>query len=58
MEKFREKGTGTLLVSHNLKTIEMLCTKAIWLDHGKIKAEGAVNDIVNEYRKFQSEMKR
>jgi ABC-type polysaccharide/polyol phosphate transport system ATPase subunit len=53
MQKYREEGTGALLVSHNLDTIESLCTKAIWLDHGEVKIEGAVKDVVNAYRKFQ-----
>lgn len=54
MTKFRENGTATLLVSHNLKNIETLCTRAIWLEHGEIKAEGAVQDVVQEYRQFQN----
>lgn len=58
MEKFRAEGTGSLLVSHNLKTIETLCTRVIWLEQGEIKAEGPVDDVVNEYRKYQSPMKR
>jgi len=53
MQKFREEGTGTLLVSHNLSTIESLCTRVIWMDHGKVKAEGEVDKIVNEYRRSQ-----
>lgn len=50
--KFRENGTATLLVSHNLKNIETLCTRAVWLDHGEIKAEGAVPDVIQAYRQF------
>jgi len=53
MEKFRAEGTGSILVSHNLKTIESLCTKVIWLDHGRVKAEGAAEDVVEKYRQFQ-----
>ena len=53
MQKFREEGTGTLLVSHNLGTIEKLCTKVIWLDNGKVKVEGDVKEVVNDYRQFQ-----
>ena len=50
--KFREQGTSSLLVSHNLTTIESLATKAIWLDHGQLKAEGTVKDVLKEYRQF------
>lgn len=54
MAQFRENGTATLLVSHNLKSIEALCTRAVWLEHGEIKAEGGVSDIVQAYRQSQN----
>ena len=53
MEEFRAKGTATILVSHNLKSIEELCTKVIWLERGEIRAEGAVKDVIHAYKKFQ-----
>lgn len=52
--KFRENGTATLLVSHNLKNIETLCTRAVWLENGEIKAEGDVPDVIRAYLQFQS----
>lgn len=58
MKNFREEGTGALLVSHNLNTIENLCTRVLWLDHGKVKAEGEVKEIVSEYRQFQKTQQR
>lgn len=54
MSKFRENGTATLLVSHNLKNIETLCTRAIWLEHGEIKAEGGVPEVIQAYRQSQN----
>jgi len=54
MKKFQEDGTGTILVSHTLAIIETLCTRAIWLDHGKIMAEGDPKSIVRAYQRFQS----
>lgn len=54
MTKFRENGTASLLVSHNLKNIETLCTRAVWLEHGELKAEGAVPDVIKAYRQFQN----
>ena len=54
IEKFRKEGTTTLLVTHNLDTLQNLCTRAIWLDHGEIKAEGSPKDIIELYRHSQS----
>ncbi|MEW6286059.1 MAG: ABC transporter ATP-binding protein [Chloroflexota bacterium] len=50
MNKFREQGTTILLVSHNASNIETMCTRAIWLDHGEIKADGSTNDVIALYR--------
>ncbi len=53
MEKFRKEGTTTLLVTHNLETLESLCTRAIWLDHGELKADGTPKEITELYRNVQ-----
>lgn len=53
MEKFRKEGTTTLLVTHNLETLENLCTRAIWLDHGELKADGSPKEIIELYRQSQ-----
>ena len=53
IESFQLQGTTTLLVSHNSNNIETMCSRAVWLDHGIIKAEGAVKDVVALYRQSQ-----
>ncbi|HAV78534.1 MAG TPA: teichoic acid ABC transporter ATP-binding protein [Anaerolineae bacterium] len=53
MEKFRLEGTTSLLVTHNLETLQTLCTHAIWLDHGVLKASGSPREIVELYRQSQ-----
>jgi ABC-type polysaccharide/polyol phosphate transport system ATPase subunit len=53
MEKFRKEGTTTLLVTHNLETLQKLCTRAIWLDHGEIKADGSPKEIIELYKHSQ-----
>jgi len=53
MEKYRDEGTTTLLVTHDAGTVESLCSRALWLDHGQIKATGHSREIVNLYRKSQ-----
>jgi len=44
--------TGTLLfVSHDTSAITTLCDKAIWIDKGRVVAEGAPKDISEAYLK-------
>jgi ABC-type polysaccharide/polyol phosphate transport system ATPase subunit len=42
-------GVTTILVSHNLDAIKEICARAIWLDKGKIRAEGEPEKVVEEY---------
>jgi ABC-2 type transport system ATP-binding protein/lipopolysaccharide transport system ATP-binding protein len=50
INKFRQEGATILLVSHNASNIENMCSRAIWLDHGEIIAEGSTNEIITLYR--------
>ncbi len=44
------QGDVTLLfVSHSISQVRELCDRAIWLDHGKIVADGEVNTICDQY---------
>ena len=44
-------GTTVLYVSHSIESIKELCTKVIWLDHGKIVKMGNAKKICDEYYK-------
>jgi len=45
-------GVTTIMVSHNLNAIKEICARAIWLDEGKIRAEGEPDKVVEEYLKY------
>ena len=48
-----EGGTTVLYVSHSLESIRDLCTKVVWLEHGKVIKVGNTNKICDEYYKSQ-----
>jgi len=50
IEGFRKAGTTIILVSHDLDAVAELCDRAVWLEHGKLKATGAAVDVVAAYR--------
>ena len=50
MTQFRSQGSTVILVSHNLFSIETLCSRAIWLEHGTIMADGEAKDVINTYQ--------
>ncbi len=46
-------GTTVLYVSHSLESIKDLCTKVVWLEHGKVIKMGETKKICEEYYKSQ-----
>jgi len=48
-EVSRQHGRTVLLVSHNMDVILKLCTKAILLESGRVRAMGDVKTIVPDY---------
>lgn len=54
MKKMINGGTTVLYVSHSLESIREICTKIIWLDHGKNKKIGG-SEICDEYEKLMLE---
>ena len=48
-DEFRQRGKTIIYVSHNLDTIKRYCTKAIWLDKGKVEAIGNPEDVIEAY---------
>ncbi|MEP7111905.1 MAG: Wzt carbohydrate-binding domain-containing protein, partial [Ilumatobacteraceae bacterium] len=42
-------GRTVLFVSHNLDVVKQLCPRSIWLDNGRIRADGPTADVVSRY---------
>jgi ABC-type polysaccharide/polyol phosphate transport system ATPase subunit len=49
MMEMMSHGTTVLLVSHSIDQIRRLCDRVIWLDHGRIVAEGNTAEICDRY---------
>jgi lipopolysaccharide transport system ATP-binding protein len=49
IQSFQSEGTTILLVSHSLGKVEEMCSRAIWLDHGKELSAGPTKTVVNQY---------
>ena len=43
-----------VLVSHSLEAIPQFCSRAVWIDHGALRADGPSQQVVHEY--WQSQM--
>lgn len=53
--QLRDRGKTILFCSHSLFQVESLCNRAIWLDRGRMMAEGEVKSVVAAYQSFLDE---
>ena len=52
MKEIIANGAATILVSHSLDQIRELCSKVLWLDHGKQIAYGETETLCDQYEAF------
>jgi len=57
LREFQKKGT-LLFVSHDVGAVTGLCTRAIWLDHGKLRMDGSAKETVEAYLAEQHALDR
>lgn len=50
IDDLRTKAGTIFLVSHAAQTIEIMCTRAIWLHQGETVIDGSAEDVANSYR--------
>jgi lipopolysaccharide transport system ATP-binding protein len=49
MQDVAQHGRTVLFVSHNMSAVEKLCSRALFIDSGQIRMNGAVGSVVSEY---------
>ena len=51
MSDIAREGRTVLFVSHDSGAVAQLCTRAVWLDEGRVRADGSVDEILDLYRR-------
>jgi lipopolysaccharide transport system ATP-binding protein len=49
MGEVAEGGRTVLFVSHNMVAVQSLCSRAIWLDEGRLRTDGPAGEVVSGY---------
>lgn len=49
MQDLSDSGRTVLFVSHNLQAIAQLCDRALWLERGRVVADGSSPEVVARY---------
>lgn len=55
MEKFMEfvqKGKTILFVTHDVNAVKRFCTRAVWLNQGRLIMDGNTNEVTDRYLDF------
>lgn len=53
LEVMKEQGKTLLYVSHVPEQVETLCERGIWIHQGRVRADAALTEIVQDYQHFQ-----
>lgn len=57
IQQMVEKSNILVVVSHNLRHIQRLSNRVIYLDHGKIIGDGSPDEIIEQYRQNLASIK-
>lgn len=49
MEDVAQTGRTVVFVSHQMSAVQTLCSRVLWLDQGKLVADGKTSDVVCKY---------
>jgi ABC-type polysaccharide/polyol phosphate transport system ATPase subunit len=44
-----ERSNAVILVSHNMDSLRELCTRGLWIQHGRLVADGPIDEVIGQY---------
>jgi lipopolysaccharide transport system ATP-binding protein len=57
LTRIQDRGTTVLFVSHDINALKSLCSRGIYLDHGKVQQIASAGEVAENYtRKMREEM--
>ncbi|MGG7141919.1 teichoic acids export ABC transporter ATP-binding subunit TagH, partial [Clostridium nigeriense] len=58
MNEFKESGKTIFFVSHSLSQVRKFCNKAIWLEYGRLREYGNVEEVLPKYQEYINEINK
>ena len=49
MKSLMSSARAVIVVSHDMTSLELMCDRVLWLDHGKMQAIGPAEEIIKAY---------
>ena len=56
--EIKATGTTIVIVSHSMAQLERICDRTVWIDNGKIRMEGAPNEVHPAYLDFMGQRRQ
>ena len=56
--EIKAAGTTIVIVSHSMAQLERICDRTVWIDSGKIRMEGAPNEVHPAYLDFMGQRRQ
>lgn len=53
LRRYREAGGTLVLVTHDLDSVADFCARGVWLDHGRVRMDGPIGEVVAAYREAE-----
>ncbi len=59
MKSLMSSARAVIVVSHDMKSLELMCDRVLWLDHGKMQSIGPAKEVIKAYtQQINQEEKR
>ena len=58
MNEFKESGKTIFFVSHSLPQIKQFCNKAMWLEYGRLREYGDVEEVLPRYQAYINDINK
>ncbi|SES88031.1 teichoic acid transport system ATP-binding protein [Oceanobacillus limi] len=58
MKEFKKLGKTMIFVSHSIGQMKQFCEKILWLEFGKVKEFGTVDEVIPKYEEFLKKWKK
>jgi hypothetical protein len=52
MREMIDRAKLIVMVSHDLSSLARLCDRGVWMDHGRVRMEGHIEDVIRAYSEF------
>lgn len=58
IHEFKDQNKTIFFVSHNMSQVKEFCTKIAWIEGGRLKEFGDIEDVLPQYQKFLKDFKK